>query len=82
MIAAALAQDTKIILLDEPTTYLDYAHQVDIVEAMSRINRDRGVTIVAVTHDVNLAMQISGSILALRDGKVVWSGPQIGRAHV
>lgn len=77
MIAAALAQDTKIILLDEPTTYLDYAHQVDIVEAMSRINRDRDVTIVAVTHDVNLAMQISGSILALRDGKVAWNGPPI-----
>ncbi|OHB70595.1 MAG: ABC transporter ATP-binding protein, partial [Planctomycetes bacterium RBG_13_63_9] len=54
-IAAALAQEAQILLLDEPTTFLDYRHQAEIIELLARINRSAGVTVLAVTHDVNQA---------------------------
>ena len=77
LIASAIAQETEILLLDEPTTYLDYAHQVETMELISRINRDRGATIVAVTHDVNFALQAAGTVLALVAGRAHWSGQPI-----
>ncbi len=77
LIASAIAQETEILLLDEPTTYLDYAHQVETTELITRINRDRGATIVAVTHDVNFALQAAGTVLALVAGRTHWSGQPI-----
>jgi len=73
-VAAALAQGGKIMLLDEPTTFLDYRHQAEISALLSRINRSSGVTIVAVTHDVNQAALRSDRIVALRDGRVAFCG--------
>jgi len=73
-IAAALAQGAEVLLLDEPTTFLDYRHQSEVRELLARANRDSGVTIVAVTHDLNQAALESDRIVALREGSVVFSG--------
>jgi iron complex transport system ATP-binding protein len=73
-IAAALAQGAKVLLLDEPTTFLDYRHQAKIRELLVRINRESGVTIVSVTHDVNRAVLDSNRMVAIRDGSVVFCG--------
>jgi len=73
-IAAALAQGADVLLLDEPTTFLDYRHQAEIRELLARARRQSGVTIVAVTHDVNLAALESDRIVALREGSVVFTG--------
>jgi iron complex transport system ATP-binding protein len=69
-IAAALAQGSDILLLDEPTTFLDYHHQAEVRDLLTRINRQCGVTIVAVTHDVNRAVLDSHRIVALKEGRV------------
>jgi hypothetical protein len=73
-VAAALAQDPSVLLLDEPTTFLDYRHQAEIRTLLARANRESGVTVVAVTHDVNTAALESDRIVALRDGAVVFCG--------
>jgi iron complex transport system ATP-binding protein len=73
-IAAALAQGADVFLLDEPTTFLDYRHQADIRDLLARVNAS-GVTIVAVTHDVNRAVLDSHRVVALREGVVVFCGP-------
>lgn len=73
-IAAALAQGGDLLLLDEPTAFLDYRHQAEVSDILHRINRESGVTIVTVTHDVNAAFMAGGHILALREGRAVWSG--------
>ena len=73
-IAAVLAQGAKILLLDEPTTFLDYRHQSEIQRLLKRINRESGATILSVTHDINSAVLASDKILALRGGKVVFYG--------
>jgi len=78
MIASAIAQGTCAILMDEPTTYLDYAHQAETMELMARINREHGVTMMVVTHDVNLAIGLAGSAAAISSGSVVWSGESRG----
>ncbi len=65
-IARALAQDTPIILLDEPTSFLDLRHQVATYDLLKSIQRDRGRTIVAITHDINLAAQYCDQVLLLR----------------
>ncbi len=54
-----LAQDTELLLLDEPTTYLDLAHQVEVLDLVTRLNRERGRTVVMVLHDLNLAARYS-----------------------
>jgi len=74
-IAAALAQGAKILLLDEPTTFLDPKHKDDIHQILRQINRDSQVTIVSVTHDINSAAFLSKRILALKEGCVVFCGP-------
>jgi iron complex transport system ATP-binding protein len=74
-LAMALAQDTGVLLLDEPTTYLDVAHQVDAMELLRRINREQGRTIIAVLHDLNQAARYADRLVALRDGRVVIDGP-------
>lgn len=73
-IAMALAQDTDTLLLDEPTTYLDLAHQIEVLDLLYRLNRDRDRTIVMVLHDLNLACRYSHHLIALRDGVVLAQG--------
>ncbi|MCF4005996.1 ABC transporter ATP-binding protein [Corynebacterium uropygiale] len=73
-IAMALAQDTDILLLDEPTTFLDIAHQLDILELVTQLNRTRGTTVVMVLHDMNLAAKYSDSLIAMRDGSILAQG--------
>ena len=74
-VAAALAQGGSVLLLDEPTTYLDYRHQVQIVDLLERLHRDRGMTVLAATHDLNRTVPVSDTVVALREGRVVLSGP-------
>lgn len=74
MIAAALAQEAPILLLDEPTSFLDPHHQVEVHQLIQRLNREHGKTIVEVTHDINHASQHAKHILALREGKTLWQG--------
>lgn len=73
-IAMALAQETDVLLLDEPTTYLDVAHQLDVLDLLKDLNADRGTTIVMVLHDLNLAAHYSDHLIAMRDGALVTSG--------
>jgi iron complex transport system ATP-binding protein len=75
LIAAALAQEAPILLLDEPTTFLDPHHQSDVLAILRRINEERGATIVSVTHDVNTAALVSDRVLALKRGEVAFCGP-------
>ena len=74
-IAAALAQQAELLLLDEPSAFLDYRHQAEIAAIVHALNRDAGTTVVIVTHDVNAAVLMGGHTLALRNGTVAWSGP-------
>lgn len=73
-IAMSLAQETEILFLDEPTTYLDLTHQIDILELLKRINRENGKTIVMVIHDLNQAAKYSHNLITLRKGKVYSMG--------
>ena len=73
-IAMALAQQTDLLLLDEPTTFLDVAHQVEVLDLLVDLNRDRGTTIVMVLHDLNLAARYADHLVALADGRVHCSG--------
>ena len=73
-IAMTLAQDTDLMLLDEPTTYLDLAHQVEVLDLVTRLNRERGRTIVMVLHDLNLAARYSDRIVAMKDGVIATEG--------
>jgi iron complex transport system ATP-binding protein len=73
-IAMALAQQTDILLLDEPTTFLDVAHQVEVLDLLTDLNRERGTTIVMVLHDINLAARYADHLLAIREGRVVAAG--------
>jgi len=73
-IALALAQGTPLLLLDEPTTFLDLAHQVEVLDLLTRLNSVEGRTIVAVLHDLNLACRYADHLLAMRDGGIVAEG--------
>jgi iron complex transport system ATP-binding protein len=73
-ISMALAQGTDLLLLDEPTTYLDLAHQIDVLELVARLHAERGRTIVVVLHDLNLAARYAQRLVAMRDGVLVASG--------
>jgi len=73
-IAMAVAQQTDLLLLDEPTTYLDIAHQLDVLELVAALNRDHGRTIVMVLHDLNLACRYAHHIVAMRAGRIVAEG--------
>ncbi|MCK9249738.1 MAG: ABC transporter ATP-binding protein [Solirubrobacteraceae bacterium] len=74
-IAMALAQDTAVLLLDEPTTYLDLAHQIEVLELLAALNRDEGRTIVMVLHDLNQAARYADHVVAMRDGRIHAAGP-------
>ena len=73
-IARALAQAPRVLLLDEPTVFLDLRHQVDICAIMRRLNREQGLTVVWVSHDLNLAAQYCDRLLLLQDGALVRLG--------
>ncbi|WP_161879704.1 ABC transporter ATP-binding protein [Alkalibacterium sp. MB6] len=73
-IAMALAQDTDVLLLDEPTTYLDLAHQLDVLQVLEKLNKKQNKTIVMVLHDLNHAARFSDFLVSIRDGKIVKSG--------
>ncbi len=74
-IAMTLAQDTDLMLLDEPTTYLDLAHQVEVLELVCRLNRERSRTVAMVLHDLNLAARYSDLVVVMRAGRIVTQGP-------
>ncbi len=74
-IAMALAQDTSLLLLDEPTTFLDLRHQIDVLGLLRTLNRRDGRTLVLVLHDINLACRYADNIIAMRDGRVIAEGP-------
>lgn len=73
-IAATLAQGAEIILLDEPTTFLDPRHQRDILSMLRKINRERGAAILSVTHDINHAALYGRRVIALKHGRIVFDG--------
>jgi iron complex transport system ATP-binding protein len=73
-IALALAQSTPILLLDEPTTFLDVGHQLEVLTLIQHLNREQEKTIVLVLHDLNQAARFAERIIALRDGRVVADG--------
>lgn len=74
-IAMALAQRTDILLLDEPTTFLDLAHQIDVLDLLCDLNRARGCTIVLVLHDLNHAARFGDHLIAMKSGQIVAEGP-------
>lgn len=73
-IAAALARDPEILLLDEPTTALDYSHQLEVINLLSSLRRERGMTVIAVFHDLNLAARFADSVVMLKDGEIAAMG--------
>ncbi len=73
-VAMALAQDTDLVLLDEPTTFLDICHQVDLLELLHDLNTDHGKTIVMVLHDLNLACRYAHHVVAMKSGHIVVQG--------
>ncbi len=74
LLAAALAQGTDILFLDEPTSFLDYRHQAEMLELAVRINKEHSITILLVTHDINFALHGAQQIAALKDGALIWKG--------
>ncbi|HEX4225409.1 MAG TPA: ABC transporter ATP-binding protein [Pseudonocardiaceae bacterium] len=73
-LAMVLAQQTSILLLDEPTTYLDIAHQVDVLDLCASLQEEHGRTLVAVLHDLNHACRYAHQLIAMRDGQIVAQG--------
>jgi iron complex transport system ATP-binding protein len=73
-IAMALAQQTDILLLDEPTTFLDVSHQIEVLDLLADLNAAHGTTIVMVLHDINLAARYADHLFALRQGRLIASG--------
>ncbi|MFI1286252.1 ABC transporter ATP-binding protein [Streptomyces sp. NPDC020858] len=74
-IAMALAQQTPLLLLDEPTTYLDIQHQIDVLDLCAELHEEHGRTLVAVLHDLNHAARYATHLIAMRGGEVVAEGP-------
>lgn len=73
-IAMALAQETDLLLLDEPTTFLDLAHQIELLELLKRCNEEQQMTIVAVLHDINLAARYAHHLIVMKDGQIEAQG--------
>ncbi|AXG82747.1 ABC transporter ATP-binding protein [Streptomyces paludis] len=74
-IAMALAQETELLLLDEPTTFLDIAHQVEVLDLVRRLNHERARTVVIVLHDLNQAARYADHLIAMKAGRIVAEGP-------
>ena len=75
LISRALAQEPQVMLLDEPTSYLDIKHQINICNLLKKMNKDKGITIVSVFHDINLASFFSDRVMVMKEGKVYGVGP-------
>src|SRR5207237_2200952 len=75
VVASALAQQTEILLLDEPTASLDLGYQLEIAALLGQLNRERRVTMVLATHDLNLAASICDRLVVMRGGRVLAQGP-------
>ncbi|MBF6416023.1 ABC transporter ATP-binding protein [Nocardia cyriacigeorgica] len=73
-ISMALAQGTDILLLDEPTTYLDLAHSLEVLDLVDRLHDELGRTVVMVLHDLNLAIRYSDQLIVMRDGRIIAKG--------
>ncbi|NNN29002.1 ABC transporter ATP-binding protein [Streptomyces sp. S3(2020)] len=73
-IAMAVAQGTPVMLLDEPTTYLDLAHQIDVLDLITDLNRQQGRTVVMVLHDLNQACRYADHVIAMKAGRIVGEG--------
>ena len=73
-VAMALAQDTDLLLLDEPTTFLDINHQVELLDLLTDLNRDHGKTVVMVLHDLNLAFRYADHVIAMKQGTIAVQG--------
>ncbi|WP_103504230.1 MULTISPECIES: ABC transporter ATP-binding protein [unclassified Streptomyces] len=73
-IAMSLAQQTEVLLLDEPTTFLDPSHQIEVLDLLTDLNQNRGTTIVMVLHDLNLAARYADRLIALADGRLHAAG--------
>ncbi|RBL85996.1 ABC transporter ATP-binding protein, partial [Streptomyces cavourensis] len=76
-IAMALAQQTDLLLLDEPTTFLDASHQIEVLDLLTDLNRERGVTMVAVLHDLNLACRYADHMIAMKGGRILAEGAPV-----
>lgn len=74
-LAMAVAQQPKLLLLDEPTTYLDIAHQLDLMELVKQLNREHGMTVAMVLHDINQAAKYSDRLIVMQDGRIACDGP-------
>jgi iron complex transport system ATP-binding protein len=74
VIAAALVKDPQVLLLDEPTSSLDYSHQLQVINLLSTLKKERGMTIIAVIHDLNLAARFADRIIVLKGGKIISQG--------
>jgi iron complex transport system ATP-binding protein len=74
MICASLVQNAGILLLDEPTTFLDPRHEEEIQIILKRFNKDKGITVLSVTHNINSAVLLSDRIVSLKEGRVVYFG--------
>jgi iron complex transport system ATP-binding protein len=75
LLAAALAQEAEVLLLDEPTAFLDPSQQTEMLATLGRVHRERGTTLLSVTHDLNEAVTHSTRVIALREGALVYDGP-------
>lgn len=73
-IAMAIAQETEMLFLDEPTTFLDMAHQLEVLQLLRRLNREEGRTIVMVVHDLNHASLYADHVVAIQSGRIVAQG--------
>lgn len=76
-IAMTLAQDTEIIMLDEPTTYLDMSYQLEVLEVLQKLNKEKNITVVIVLHELNNACRFANNIIGLKRGKVICEGKPI-----
>ncbi|GAA3830880.1 ABC transporter ATP-binding protein [Brevibacterium ammoniilyticum] len=74
-IALTLTQSPSLLLLDEPTTYLDVAHQIDVLETVTALQRSRGMTVILVLHDLGMAVRYADHIIAVQDGRIAAEGP-------
>jgi iron complex transport system ATP-binding protein len=74
-LAMALAQEPRVLLLDEPTTFLDLNHQLEVLDLVHYLNREHGLTVVMVLHDLNQAVRYAGRVVVLREGKIYGDGP-------
>lgn len=75
IVARALAQEPQVLILDEPISHLDLHHQVELMSLIRRLPREKGITVVAIIHDLNLAMDYSDHVVMMKQGSVAYAGP-------